>query len=222
MGILDRLSTLISSNLNSAIDKMTDPGKEVEQLILDMETQVRRARDEVRTTMANEKRQRQRVEKLVETEREWEERAERAVRAGDDGLAKSALERRGELAAERAEAEKGLREQAAYVDQLTSALKQLEARVEEVKGKKETLKARARANKGQSTVGSGAFNEFDRLSGKVDAVEAEAALDDELAAVRHEDAKSREVERKLADLEKNTDVEDRLAALKAKMQKKEE
>ncbi len=76
-------------------------------------------------------------------------------------------------------------------------------------------------NRGRGPLGSNAVDEFDRLSGKVDAVEAEASLDEELAAMRHEDAKSREVERKLEQLGKDKDVEDRLAALKAKLEKKE-
>jgi phage shock protein A len=68
--------------------------------------------------------------------------------------------------------------------------------------------------------GTSAFDKFDSLVAGVDAAEAEVQLDDELAKSRHEDAHSREVEKKLEDLEKNKDLEDRLAALKAKLDKK--
>src|SRR5439155_24391150 len=100
MGILDRISRLVSSNVNAAIDKMSDPGKEIDQLIIDMEKQLKNARQEVHTALAQEKRQRTRAEALAKTSREWEERAERAVRAGDDSLAKEALARKAQIDAE--------------------------------------------------------------------------------------------------------------------------
>src|SRR5205823_1478676 len=146
MGILDRISTLISSNVNAAIDKMTDPAKEIDQLVIDMESQVKKARQEVHQTLATEKRHRQRVEELDKSAHGWQERAERAVHAGDDGLAREALKRKGEVELEKGDAERALRDQEAYADQLTAALKALEARVQEVKMKKETLKAKARAS----------------------------------------------------------------------------
>ena len=59
MGILDRISTLIKSNLNSAVDKMTDSGKQIDQLVREMEENQKKARLEVQSTLAQEKRQRQ-------------------------------------------------------------------------------------------------------------------------------------------------------------------
>src|SRR5262249_2631299 len=46
MGILDRISRLVSSNVNAAIDKMSDPGKQIDQLVIEMEEQLRAARKE--------------------------------------------------------------------------------------------------------------------------------------------------------------------------------
>ena len=151
MGILDRISRLVSSNVNAVIDKMSDPGKEIEQLIIEMEQQLRNARKEVQTALAQEKRQRARAEALAKSSREWEERAERAVRAGDDSLAKEALARKAQIDAEGQEATHGLAEAQGYAEKLTSSLKQLEQRIGEVKLRKETLKAKARASKGQNT-----------------------------------------------------------------------
>ncbi len=222
MGILDRISRLVSSNVNAAIDKMSDPGKQIDQLVIEMEEQLRAARKEVQTALAQEKRQRQRCEALAGSSREWEERAERAVRAGDDNLAKEALARKAQIDAEGQEATHGLVEAQSYAEKLTASLKQLEQRITEVKLRKETLKAKARASKGVNTLGSSALDQFERLHAKVDAVDAEAELDEELAKLRHEDAKSIEVERKLEEMSKSKDLDDRLAALKAKMEKKSE
>jgi phage shock protein A len=222
MGILDRLSTLIKSNLNAAVDRMTDPGKEIDQMVVEMEEQQKKARGEVQTTLALEKRQRQKVEALEKSSLEWHGRAERAVQAGDDGLAREALKRKAEVESELGEARGALEEQRAYGDQLTAALKALDQRVKEVKLRKETLKVQARTqkNRDRGTGPTDAFNRFDQLVTNVDVKEAELALDDELRQASHTDAKSLEVERRLDELNKDQDLEDRLAALKAKLDKK--
>src|SRR5215467_11172931 len=103
MGILGRLSTLIKSNVNDLIDGMQDPAKEIDQMVRDMEESARQARTEVAQCMGEEKRLEKRLESIGGEIRSWQERAEMAVRAGDDGLAKEALTRKGEKEAERAE-----------------------------------------------------------------------------------------------------------------------
>lgn len=216
MGILGRLSTLIKSNVNDAIDGMQDPGKELDQMVRDMEDSAREARSEVATCMGEEKRLQKRVEALDEELKLWTDRAEKAVRAGDDSLAKEALKRRGEKEAERAETQKNLQEQGVYVDQLTTALKALEARVKDVKLRQGTLRERARAAKGVSPLSNktSAFDDFERMSSKIDAVEAAASLGDELEG---RTAASAETERKLKALDTDSSVDDALAALKKKL-----
>jgi phage shock protein A len=216
MGILGKLSTLIKSNLNDAIDGMQDPGKELDQMVRDMDESAREARTEVATCMGEEKRLQKRVEALDGEIKTWTDRAEKAVRAGDDGLAKEALLRRGEKEAERGETQKNLQEQGVYVDQLAAALKALEARVKDVKLRQGTLRERARAAKGVSPLSgkTSAFDDFERMSSKIDAVEAAATLTDELDG---RSAASAETERKLAALDADTSVDDALAALKKKL-----
>jgi phage shock protein A len=222
MGILDRISTLLKSNLNSAIDKMTDPGKQIDQLVIEMEEQARKARGEVQQALALEKQTRKKVTALEKSSGEWQERAERALKAGDEGLAREALKRKLDVDGEIAETKAALDEQMSHADSLTQALKALDQRITEVKLRKETLKAQARAQKSRDAGGSGkpeAFERFDQLSTGIDVKEAEVELDDELAKASHTDAKSVEVERKFEELSKNKELDDRLAALKEKMKK---
>ena len=216
MGILGRLSTLIKSNVNDAIDGMQDPAKELDQMVRDMEDSAREARSEVATCMGEEKRLQKRVDALDGEIQTWTQRAETAVRAGDDGLAKEALRRRGEKEAEQAETRKSLQEQGVYVDQLTTALKALEARVKDVKLRQGTLREKARAAKGVSPLSgkTSAFDDFERMSSKIDTVEAEAGLADELEG---RSAASVDAERKLKELEAGSSVDDALAALKKKL-----
>ena len=216
MGILDRLSTLIKSNVNDVIDSMQDPGKEIGQMILDLEESAKKARGEVAAVMAEEKRMTKRVADLTEEARSWEARATQAVGAGDDALAKEALRRKAEKDAERMEVEKSLADQKAYVDQLTAGLKALDARVKDVKSREGSLRERARAAKGQSPVSTktSAFSEFERMSGKIDAVEAEAVLTEELSGETPQQAAAG---RKLDELSQGKAVDDALAELKKKL-----
>lgn len=222
MGILDRISTLVKSNLNAAIDKMSDPGKQIDQLVIEMEDQQRKARGEVQQSLALEKRTRQKVTALEKSAVEWQDRAERALRAGDESLAREALKRKLEVDAELAETKASLDEQVAHGTALTQALKALDQRITEVKLRKETLKVQARASKSREQGGSGtpeAFERFEQLVTGVEVKEAEVELDDELAKASHTDAKSLELEKRFDELSKDKSVEDRLAALKEKMKK---
>jgi phage shock protein A len=217
MGILGRLSTLIKSNLNDAIDGMQDPAKEIDQMVRDMEDSARQARTEVAQCMGEEKRVAKRLEALGEEIRTWGERAETAVRAGDDGLAKEALRRRAEKEAERAETQKSLQEQQVYVDQLTAALKALDVRVKDVKLRQGSLREKARATKrGGSSLSdkTSAFDDFERMSSKIDTLEAEASLGDDLTGRSPESAAA---ERKLNEMADKSSVDDALAELKKKL-----
>lgn len=216
MGILGRLSTLIKSNVNDAIDSMQDPGKEIDQMIRDMEEAARDARGEVASCMAEEKRLQKRIEQLGADARSWDDRAAMAVRSGDDALAREALSRRAAVEVERAQTSKALQEQSVYVDQLMSGLKSLEARVKDVKLRQGTLREKARASKrgGPAGAATAAFADFERMSSKIEAVEAEASLSDELGG---RTAASVETERKLNALSEKSTVDDALAALKKKL-----
>jgi len=218
MGILGRLSTLIKSNVNEAIDSMQDPGKEIDQMVRDMEDYARQARAEVGRSIADERLLEKRAQAIDGEIGDWQNRAETAVRAGDDGLAKEALARKTDKQTERAEVGKALQEQGVYGDQLTAALKALEARLNEVKLRQGTLRAKARANRegGALSQKTSAFGEFDRMAGKIDAVEAEAGLDAELSGRSSE---SLAAERRLNAMASESSVDDALAELKRKLGK---
>jgi phage shock protein A len=88
--------------------------------------------------------------------------------------------------------------------------------VKDVKLRQGTLREKARAAKGQSPVSTGtsAFADFERMSGKIDALEAEASLTDELAG---NTPAQRASEKKLEQLSEDQSLDDALAALKKKI-----
>src|ERR1700690_2126675 len=218
MGILGRLSTLIKSNVNEAIDSMQDPGKGIDQMVRDMEDYARQARAEVGRCIADERLLEKRLLTIEGEIGDWQKRAETAVRAGEDGLAKEALARKTDKEAERGDVKKALQEQGVYGDQLTAALKALEVRLKEVKLRQGTLRGKARANRDGDalTPKTSAFADFDRMTARIDAVEAEAGLDAELGG---RTAGAGGAERRLNEMASESSVDDALADLKRKLGK---
>src|SRR5688572_25945103 len=111
MGILSRMSSMIKSNLNDLISKMEDPAKQVDQLVEEMTEQSKLARQEVVAALTAEKRLAAKREELARELALWEDRAMKAVRAGDDGLAREALVRKNRVAQERERVETDYRTQ---------------------------------------------------------------------------------------------------------------
>jgi phage shock protein A len=213
MSVLERLRRLIASNINALIESWSDPGSQIDELISNMEAAARDARDQVKDALIEDKRAARHVQKLDESIAEWTARAERAVRAGDEGLAKEALARRHEIEVERAEAEAARQKGRTEVTELERGLRELDAKLSAVKARKETLKTvmRVRAQKDSD---KSAFHRYDRLVNDVEVKEAENELDAELGDKR---AATEEVRSKIDRLQSESDVDARLAALKDQM-----
>lgn len=227
MGIFSRMSNLFRSKANAAIDQMSDPAKEVEQLIMEMEDQLRQARAETVKCKATEKLCAQRVTDLEKRVANWGDRAEAAVHQGDDTLAREALSQRMQTEEELAQARRELAESRAYASKLAEMLPELEKRLAQYRLRKGTIKAKATMAKRDLKPGSAdAFEDFDRMAGKVDDAETEVEVHRELADDRQRDAElSAKIERASKSLPASATgsdpVADRLAALKEKMGKKE-
>ena len=185
-------------------------------MVRDMEDSAQKARAEVGQSLADARRLGRKVTDLDGEIAQWQARAETAVRAGDDGLAKEALKRKGEKEAERLETQKAAQEQEVNAENLQNALKTLDQRLKDVKLRQGTLRAKARSNKSGSPLSgkTSAFDDFDRMAGRIDAVEAEASLGDELGG---RSAESAAAARKLDQLAEKSTVDDALAELKRKL-----
>jgi phage shock protein A len=221
MGIFARLARLIQSNLNDLISRSEDPEKMLNQIVIDMNTQLIEAKKQVAASIADEKRLQKQAENELLGAKEWERRAMMAVRAGDDNLAKEALLRKKEHDQLVEQFQSQWQKQKQAVDQLKLALRALNAKIEEAKRKKTLLiarKKRAEAQKAIQETMSGlknasAFEAFDRMAGKIDQIEAEAEAGAELAEEYTGDV----LAHKFGQLEASHGAEEDLTALKRKM-----
>jgi phage shock protein A len=217
MGLFDRVSRVVRSNLNAAVSAAENPEKILEQAIVDMQEDLMQLRQAVASAIASQKRMQQQYNQAQSEANNWQQRAQLALQKGDENLAREALNRK-KVQAETAGALKTqLDQQAATVDTLKRNLIALEGKISEAKTKKDMLKARAsaaRANEQlQSTMGSlntsSAMGAFERMEEKVLQMEARSQAAAELG--------SADLESQFAALESGSDVDDELAAMKAQL-----
>ena len=221
MGIFARLAALIKSNLNDLISSAEDPEKMLNQVVIDMANQLIEAKKQVAVAIADEKRLAKQAEGEAAKGAEWERRAMMAVRAGDDALAKEALQRKKEHSSLAQTYKDQWAKQKKQVDQLKLALRVLNNKIEEAKRKKQVLIARKRRAEAQKKIqetmsgltNASAFETFDRMEEKIDQIEAEAEAATELA----EEYSGDNLAHKFGKLEATMDAEDDLLALKQQM-----
>lgn len=189
MGFFGRLATLIKSNLNDLISKSEDPEKMLNQVIVDMNQQLVEAKKQVAVAIADEKRLQKQYNNEKSVLDEWHKKAMLAVRAGDDELAKEALLRKKEHETLAKAFDDQWRKQQLAVNQLKTALRALNNKIEEAKRKKNVLVARKRRAEAMKQIqetmsglsDNSAFETFDRMSEKIDQIEAEAEAGAELS-----------------------------------------
>jgi len=238
MGIFDRMGKVISSNVNALLDKAEDPKKSLDLIVEEMKDQVKAARKELIEGVAAEKVLRKKVDELDAEVAKWERRAELALKAEDEKLAREALVQKKRVVGERDRAEALRGEQRSAVLNMKAELERMEAKHEEIAARKNTLGAQlkqARAGGGAEglgakAAGASAFAEFRRMEDQIEGHAAEVQAHKEVEDALASDGLSREeLESKFAALEhgggaknpldktKNPEIEDELAALKKKV-----
>jgi phage shock protein A len=223
MGLLERMATVIKSNLNSLINKAEDPEKMLDQVMMQMREQLAEAKREVAVTIADEKRLGTQLEAELEQVREWEQRAMLAVQKSDDELAREALRRKADHEQIAIGYKKQWDAQKASTENLKNALRGLSQKIEEAARKKNLLIARQKRAEAQKHIhevmtgltDSSAFETFDRMAAKVDQLEAQAGAAVEISQELSGDA----LEQRFKALEGAGNVDQELNALKARVQK---
>lgn len=221
MGIFDRLSTLLKSNINDLISRAENPEKVLSQLITDMRSQLAKAKQEVASAIADEKKLHAQLEKEKQTADDWERKAMLAVEQGRDDLAKQALMRHAEhLQHAQALHETWLR-QKAETETLKASLRTLNDKIEEAKRKKNLLVARQKRAEAQERIhrtmssmsDKSAFEHFERMAAKIEETERKALA----AAEINEELTGDELSRQFDALEYHGNSDQQLLDLKKKM-----
>ena len=221
MGIFERFSTMLRSNLNDLISRAENPEKMLNQLITDMKSQLARAKQEAAGAIADEKKLQADAEGLKKQAEDWERRAMLAVQEGRDDLATQALVRYNEALQGAQSLHETWLKHKADTENLKGQLRQLNDKIEEAKRKKNILLARAKRAQAQQRIqetmagmnDKSAFESFERMSEKIEAIERKALA----AAELQQEFQSDDLIDQFKKLEYKGTADQQLLELKAKM-----
>lgn len=221
MGIFNKLSTVIRSNLNDLIARAENPEKMLNQIILDMRDQLAKAKQEVAVAIADERKLKAEAEKEAAQARDWERRAMLAVQGSRDDLARQALQRQQEYGSRAQQFFETWQKQAAETEKLKDSLRQLNSKIEEARRKKNLLIAKQKRAEAQKRIHEtmtglsdrSAFETFDRIAQRVEDTERLALASAEVT----EEIGTDYLEREFKSLEVSDNADARLLELKRKM-----
>lgn len=217
MPVFEKIRRIFNSNINELLDRVEDPEKILNQLLEDMQNELKEAKIQVAAAIRDGNKFEAQYKEQLERAEKWEQRAIVFIQNGDDARAKESL-RRKRLAADTAsEFHEQFEAQQATVSALKDGLVTLEQKIEEAKSKRALLIARQRRAEAERAIHqtvsglseSSALNAFNRIEDKVLDAEAEAAA---LSEMRRPS-----LEEELDNLDKKDEIDDELAELKARL-----
>ncbi|GAB4114300.1 MAG: PspA/IM30 family protein [Roseiflexaceae bacterium] len=218
MSIFGRIRDILSANINAMLDTAEDPEKMADEYIRQLSAEEYEVKTSVAAAMADAtKLNRMEGQYLAEAE-SWESKATAALKAGDENLAKAALARKVNASKLYNQYREQSDAQEQQVAQLQQALIQLQTRISETKAKRDLIVAKKNRAATQEAIQrtvrgitgtTSALDKLDELEQKVDErldrAEAMAQLEGD------------SLDKKFADLEKDTEVDAELAELKRRL-----
>lgn len=230
--IFGRIAQLAKANINALLDSAEDPQKMLDQMVRDYKANITEAQGAVAQTIGNLRMLEDDYNEDVKASQDWGSKALAASRKADefraagnatdaqkfDNLAKVALQRQITAENEARSAEPTIAAQNEVVEKLKTGLTQMEGKLNELASKRNELIARSKTAAAQTQVHDALksidimdpTSEVSRFEEKIRREEAKVRGQNELAASSL-DAQFNSLE----DLGEQTEVEARLAALKA-------
>lgn len=188
MGILDRFTTIVKSNVNAMLDKAEDPEKMVDQSLVDMRENLAKVKKNTASVMAEEKRTKGLLDESKTKIERYEVAAKNALIAGNEADAKTLLTQKqsemvnlSKLQRDYEVAKSNADKMRQMYDKLVSDIKELEGRKAEIKAKISIAKAQDSVADAMASVNSeGSISAFERMSDKADKMLAESEANMEL------------------------------------------
>lgn len=225
MAILQRFNDIIQSNINALLDKLEDPAKMVDQYIINVSEDLAEVKKETATVLAEEARNKKLLDENLENIEKYNKLAEKAVLAGNDEDAVKFLAEVSKLEGLTADLQqtydisKANSEKMKQLhDKLANDLADLKQRKSAVKAKVAAAEAMEKVNKyseAKDKYGRG-VGAFARMEEKADRMLAEQEAMNTLNAGPDDSIENLEAKYGAGS---DNDVNDRLAALKAKLGK---
>lgn len=228
MGLISRMETVFKSKMNKVLNRMEDPRETLDysyEKQLELLQNVKRGVADVATSKKRLQLQRA---KLIQSNEKLEKQARDAVTADREDLARLAIERKSALSQQIENIDREIEELDKQQEKLGESKKRLSTKVEIFRTRKESIKAQYSAAEAQVKINksvTGISEEMadvglalERAENKTEEMKARAeAIDELMEAGTLEDLTGGrdEIDRELAKISVQSNVESELARLKA-------
>lgn len=217
MPIFEKIRRIFNSNINDLLDRVEDPEKILNQLLEDMQHELKEVKIQVAAAIRDGNKFEAQYKENLESAEKWEKRAIVFIQNGDDVRAKEALRRKRSFADLAESFHEQFEAQKESVSVLKDGLATLEQKIEEAKNKRALLIARQKRAEAERTIhqtmsgisDSSALSAFDRIQDRV--------LDAEANAEALSEMRQLSLENELDELNSNDEIDDELAKLKARL-----
>jgi phage shock protein A len=232
-GMAGRMSTVIKSKISRLLDKAEDPGETLDYSYSKQLESLQGVKKGIADVVTAKKRLGMQAQKLEQSVVKLDTQARQAMAAGNEQLARTALERKQLAQTELQSLDQQVAELQSQQEKLTESEKRLRAKIESFRTKKEVIKAQYSAAEAQvriSEAATGVGEEMadvglamQRAIDKTEDMRARASAVEELeAAGTFEDltqlgSGQDDIDRELAALGAGGMVDDELAKLKAEL-----
>jgi phage shock protein A len=215
MGIFTRFRDIVSSNINSMLDRAEDPEKLIRLMIREMEDTLVELKTACAAVMAETKKVQRQRDEAGARHRFWAGKAELAVGKARDDLAREALVEKRRYQQREESLDQELRDHQSLCDQYQEDIRQLEEKLKSAREKQRMLVQRhihaERKRRAQEDIrridSAETLFKFDELENRIERMEAEAEL------VNF--GRTHDLEDQLDRLSLDEDIERELEALKA-------
>lgn len=149
MGLMNRITTVISQKVNTLLDKFENPQEALDYSYVKQQEMLNKLRRSLAEIMTSRKRLEMQKTRLMDNIRLLDEQARRSLEAGREDLARLALERKNANLIQMQGLDKQIAEMKEEEEKMKETEKRMSIKVEEFKGRKEIIKARYSAAEAQ-------------------------------------------------------------------------
>lgn len=233
MGLMNRISTVISQKVNTLLDTFENPQEALDYSYVKQQEMLNKLRRSLAEIMTSRKRLEMQKTRLMENIRLLDEQARRSLEAGREDLARLALERKNANLIQMQGLDKQISEMKDEEEKMREAEKRMSIKVEEFKGRKEIIKARYSAAEAQVKIKesvTGISEEMtdvgmamNRAEEKTDRMRAKSQALDEMinsGVLTDYTSNKDEIEQELEKITVQSSVDQELAKLKSEKERK--
>jgi phage shock protein A len=232
-GLSGRMSTVVKSKISKLLDKAEDPSETLEYSYQKQMELLQNVKKGIADVVTSKKRLQLQEQKLQQQVVKLDTQARQALAAGNEELARTALERKNVAQTELQSLDAQIVELEQQQEQLTASEQKLRAKIEQFRSKKEVIKAQYSAAEAQVKIGEAAtgvgeemadvglamqraLDKTENMRSRASAMqelEASGTFDDLTTLGPGED----DIDRQLRQLSSGSQVDDDLSKMKAEL-----